>query len=139
VPTETPVLAPDQAVSIWALCRDEEISDVLDDPPSAEPGFVYRCYESLPYRCEPGASGVGCMPLGEEEGGEEPAGLFDHCIDNPDDEAPPAYIVGTAPKQYIWTCSGGEPLANPNPDLNPADYDELGYYIPDWEPMPESR
>jgi hypothetical protein len=108
---------------------------VLDEAPGAEPGFVYRCSQSQPYRCETGASGDACLPLEEEE----PDGLAGYCIDNPDDEAPPAYILGPAPRPYIWTCSDGEPLASPAPGFNVADYDELGYYIPAWELMPEPR
>jgi len=134
-PTPKPAIPPPRLSGIWALCRDIGTSaDWLESPPVAGEGYVYRCYEGRPLRCETGASGGACMRLYTEE----PPGLADYCLENPDEESPPLAVVGHAPMPYIWACSGGEALAIPNPGFDPADYDDLGFYMPAWEAVPES-
>jgi hypothetical protein len=129
-----PSVSSDEEVT--ELCaRIDTASEWLFQP--TDPGellnpYTFRCYAGEALRCHMGATGAACMPVSDEE----PELLAGYCRDHPDEAEPPFAFIWRGPSRIIWSCSGGQPASTPNARFNPADYDEAGFHIRSWEPVP---
>ena len=130
--TASPVTA-EPGEDIWDVCaRVETLGDWLTDPPLEKTGYVFRCFQGQALQCQTGATGGASMKFTEEE----PPDLAKYCREHPDDEDPPLDIVGDGPPIKIWRCAQGQPVGLANTAFNPAEYDELGFYISPSSPVP---
>jgi hypothetical protein len=134
-PTEVPQPTP-QLHGIWAYCADVGTSlSILEDPPDAVPGYVYRCYQGKPLYCVMAPTGGDCARLSRNEA--EPQALADYCRDNPDETWAPYALTGDWPQMYQWSCQDGRAVRVEEPLFDPQDFDDADFYIPAWQEVPK--